>query len=291
MLLYEDHESIVTALAFSPDGLLLASGTRDGSVVMRDASGKAIPLWPPGPKPVGIVSVSFLTSDRVLIVHDTGWEVLRQADGIWPLASRGEQLGLIAAVPLSETVLAIGTGPRMGQAAGMIQLHDLKANRIIQPFFREVNGVRAVACSPASKFVAWSTGDRQLKVWDIRKQTPVAIRTSHVAASLALAPDGSAVAAVQDWAVRVYDLNARQDRNPLKGHKGVVSCVAFSPTGSIIATGSWDGTVRFWDPLTGLERAVFQWPIGKVFSLAFAPDGLRLAAGGDRGAVVVWDVE
>jgi WD40 repeat protein len=291
MLLYEDHESILSAIAFSPDGSLLASGTRDGSLILRDSFDTATPLWPPESKPAGIVNLAFLAADRLLAVHDSGWDVLREADGIWPLSTRGEQPGLVAAAPLSDSLLAVGTGKRMTISAGMFQLHDLKSGRAVQPTFRESGGVRAVATDPAHKIVAWSTADKWVKVWDVKKQTPTPFRMSHVASSLAVSPDGSAVAVVQDWAVRIIDLGTKLDRVVLKGHKGVVSCVAFSPDGATLATGSWDGTVRFWDSRSGQERAVFQWPIGKVFTLAFAPDGQRVAAGGDRGAVVVWDVD
>jgi WD40 repeat protein len=70
-----------------------------------------------------------------------------------------------------------------------------------------------------------------------------------------------------------------------------VWAVAVSPDEELIATGSWDETVKLWDAHTGRERTTFKWPVGRVYSLAFAPDGLRLAAGGDRGSVVVWDLE
>ena len=102
--------------------------------------------------------------------------------------------------------------------------------------------------------------------------------------AIALSPDGKQLVVAVDYAAKVYDIDKRQERFELKGHKGQVSAVAFSPDGETIATGSWDETVKLWDAATGRERATFKWPIGRVYSLVFAPDGLRLAAGGDRGA-------
>jgi WD40 repeat protein len=139
--------------------------------------------------------------------------------------------------------------------------------------------------------LAWATGSSEVKVWDVRRQTPLRFSTKYKSRSLALSPDGSALVAAQDWAVQVLDLNTKQERATLKGHKGMVSAVAVSPDNSTIATGGWDSSVRLWDAWGGRELAMYQWPIGRVFSLAYAPDGLRLAAGGDRGAVVVWDVD
>jgi WD40 repeat protein len=35
-------------------------------------------------------------------------------------------------------------------------------------------------------------------------------------------------------------------------HQGIVMAVAFSPDGTTVITGSWDGTARFWDVATEL---------------------------------------
>ena len=295
MLLYDDHQTpdrraVVQALAFSPDGVMLASGATDGAVVVHDPDGNADRPFEPGPQPAEVHSVGFLPGGALVVGHQLGWECYRRAAGGW------QQFGPAAAEPttalavLDANTLAVGTGKR-GQPAGKFQLWDLKADRRVEPYFFEPNGVRAVVACPGKGLVAWATGHKELRVWDVRRPGTVKFHATHSSPALALAPDGSALVAAVDWTARVFDLGKRQERAVLKGHKGIVSAVAVSPDSSTIATGSWDATVRLWDATSGRERAAFTWPVGKVYSLAYAPDGLRLAAGGDSGAVVVWDMD
>ena len=149
-----------------------------------------------------------------------------------------------------------------------------------------------MAVCPAKRMVAWATGHKKVRVWEVVKAKPVDFPQPKNCNAVALSPDGSQLAAAVDYGVRVYTIadGSRHPRYELK-HKGQVSAVAFSPDGSTIATGSWDQTVKLWDAATGRERETFRWPIGRVYCLAYAPDGLRLAAGGDEGKTVVWDLE
>ena len=83
----------------------------------------------------------------------------------------------------------------------------------------------------------------------------------------------------------------------LRGHMSLVSCVAISPDGKYIASGSGDyfggrGEVRVWDEKT--ERQLFLWQgfPAEIWSLAFSPDSRTLATGTafPEGSIKLWDV-
>lgn len=75
----------------------------------------------------------------------------------------------------------------------------------------------------------------------------------------------------------------------LTKHKDRVLSVAYSPDGSLIATGSSDNTIRLWDGATGQEKKILMGHTREVMSVAFSPDGLTLASGGED--IRLWDVE
>lgn len=70
----------------------------------------------------------------------------------------------------------------------------------------------------------------------------------------------------------------------------MVRCVAFSPSGHLLASASSDWTVRLWDAVSGAERGLLQGHQDRVLSVAWAPNNRLLASSCHGGSVAVWDV-
>jgi WD40 repeat protein/class 3 adenylate cyclase len=82
------------------------------------------------------------------------------------------------------------------------------------------------------------------------------------------------------WAVRPAAVLRSFDGKAFSGHRNDVTCVAVSPDGRTIATGSSDRTVKLWDASTKQVRATLRGHAQPVHAVAFSPDGTTLASGG-----------
>ncbi|KAL3432934.1 WD40-repeat-containing domain protein [Aspergillus tetrazonus] len=74
-----------------------------------------------------------------------------------------------------------------------------------------------------------------------------------------------------------------------KGHYDWVCTVCFSPDGQLLASGSDDHTIKFWDPSTGELRQTLRGHSGSVCSVTFSPDGQLLASGSDDQTIKLWN--
>jgi WD40 repeat protein len=75
----------------------------------------------------------------------------------------------------------------------------------------------------------------------------------------------------------------------LRGHERSVWQVAWSPSGERLASASWDGTVRVWDPTGLAEPLVLRGHEQNAIRVAWSPSGERLASASEDGTVRVWD--
>src|SRR5262249_8393351 len=111
------------------------------------------------------------------------------------------------------------------------------------------------------------------------------------------------VSACSDGRVRLYNVAKGVPLGEIVAHATPnltgIYCVAFSPDGQQVVSGSVDQTLKLWDVASGkLVREVTaskekEFPKGQqevVLSMACSPDGKQIAAGGMDKTIKVWNV-
>jgi WD40 repeat protein len=74
------------------------------------------------------------------------------------------------------------------------------------------------------------------------------------------------------------------------GHSDLIAAIAFTADSKLVATGSWDNTIKIWDVATGAQIRALAGHTKSVTSVAFSPDGRLLASGSTDYTARVWDV-
>ncbi|XP_069623533.1 telomerase Cajal body protein 1 [Ranitomeya imitator] len=161
------------------------------------------------------------------------------------------------------------------------------------------------SCDPASCFVASSSRDNPIHVWDaftgdLRASYRAYNHLDELSAahSLCFSPDGSRLFCGFDKMVRVFDTSrpgrdceCRPTFQKKLGQPGIISCVAFSPAQDIYACGSYSRCVGLYSYQEGVTLAVLHGPAGGVTHLLFSADGRCVFSGGRKDPeILCWDV-
>ena len=114
----------------------------------------------------------------------------------------------------------------------------------------------------------------------------------HTIGGLAISPDGTFLAIGTGGIVELLDATKRESMTFFRHTEGniyVNRWVAFSPDGSMLASGSANGTVKVWNVATRAEVATLDGHTDQILSLGFSSDGIMLASGSLDRTVRLWD--
>lgn len=302
-------EHRVGAVAFSPDGTLIASGSFDRKIRVWDlASGQVRRELNHGGNPVlpgGVASLSFSPDGRALASgsgsHMKLWNLLTGKER-WEKKSLGSYR-CVACSPDNKCV-ANGT---FGGPVNVWDINDGKPLHHLKKIFglelgtesgihSSSQAMNSIAFAPDGKTLV-SARNRELKLLKSPSTELVKEAGEHsagilgAAASVAFSPDGKTLASgyqsTGNSKVTLWDAQTLQQRAVNTEGNGVLS-VAFSPDSNVLATGSMDGGVRLYEVSSGrLLRSLIPHE-GYVQSVVFSKDGQFLASGSYDSTVRIW---
>lgn len=149
--------------------------------------------------------------------------------------------------------------------------------------------VRAVAVSPDGKQAISGSFDTSAIRWSLTRNVAEQVMRFHDDAVNAVLwlKDGRIVTAGADARIAVWTQGRQQPDTVFKGHKAPVAGLAVSPDGSLLASASWDHSVRLW-PLAGGAPRVLEGNTMNVNGVAFSPDGRTVVSAGYDATLRIW---
>ncbi|HEV3115540.1 MAG TPA: protein kinase [Gemmataceae bacterium] len=283
--------TFMAALAFSPDGRLMAGAAREGKAVLIWDVDVAQPRVLAG-HTGSVESVAFHPNSR-LVASGSEDGTIKLWDAIAGKALRTLRghTGGIRGVAFSPD------GHRLA-SAGMdctVRLWDVDSGKQLALYAgHERFYVLAVAFSTDGKRLASAGRGKDIHICDAGSGTLIQRLRGHQfqVSGLDFSVDGKMLAsASEDRTIKLWDCATGKERATLTGHGAWVARALFTPDGRYLASAADDGTVRLWNVASGKEVNNFRGdPLRYTHALAVHPSGRWLASATNLG-VRVWPVE
>ena len=302
----------ITTIQFSPDGTLLAVGSRIGVWLYDVETGEEKSLFAGGM----CDALRFSPDGRFLTASSEErliqlWEIATEREV--PLIDLYGSASVLRFSSDGKTLIGLSNSghaaiTRLNIENGKGKTKHLKTGLFGIGLFssEDFNGVYTMTRDK----IAIGKRDGMIQLWDVATRKKLSTLRGHVdlplqplnkpvhplfkrnwVLSVAFSPDGTRLASGStDTTVRLWDTTGDRDSMTLQKHTGPTNVLAFSPDGKMLASGSTDKTVQLWDTTTGDPLATLTGHLNGINALAFSPDGNTLASGSTDGTIRFWDV-
>ncbi len=318
------HTDSVYTVAFSPDGNTLASGGQDNNIWLTNIfDGTPRGLLSGDMDSIRTVvfgqdsyTLASRSSDGTIHLWNditgngrVGWE--RRV-----ITGHIDRIGNIAFSPDGNMLVSVGRDK-------VLRLWDVNTGTKQHTFVGHTDYIDSVAFSPDGKTIASGSKDGTLRLWDVDTGTErhTLINMLGEVDHVAFTPDSKTVMCVmltgdynpsirlRSSIIYLFDVETGAELHRIVAynapppaysyepefhpteHTEPVTRIALSPHGNIIASSSYDKTIRLWHVQTGEHLRVFAELMGTGYYIAFSPNGDLLAFDIQHNNIHLWDVQ
>ncbi len=309
-VIQKGHGDSISALAISPNGKFLVSGSEDFTLkIWNLKTGKLIRTLSEHYEP--ITAVHFASQGKTVVSRGVSGKVL-----LWDLKTGKTRYRLNQADKkkrLKDVSTASPPTRRNAKTApgtilasytwdGNILLRDLQTNKVRRIEAESISAQQTIAVTPDAKTLVSSTTDGQIKLWDIptgkiQRIFPSfdnwdAIKTMQMTSTLVVSPDGRRLAS-GDWGgtIHIWNMQTGKLVRILPGHNKAISALALSGNNTILASGGSSPWIKVWNVQTAKLMHTLKGHKGDISTLSISPDGQLIISGSKDHSIKIWKVK
>jgi len=299
------HFGSVNSVAFSPEGIILASGSDDKTIKLWDLDTQQAIATLNG-HTQAIKSVAFSPDGKMLATASDDrtvklWDI-NTVQEIYTLAGHSHAVKAVSfsqdgkflvSASWDKTIRLwnVNTGAEICQLTG----HQLQVTSVV---FSPNLGV-----DNAALLLASASFDRTVRLWALATESsdlcisgqfenrPYCILSAHAWAVMTVAfnPEGNILATgSDDRTIKLWEVTTGHIIHTLSGHSWSVVALAFTPDGKTLISGSWDKTIKLWKVSTGQEIATLCGHLDSVSAVAISPVAQLIASSSKDRTIKLW---
>ena len=313
---FDGHTESVSGLIFLAGDMILVSSSLDGEVQLWNLVNSGGQLLPPRAYGVSVHAVAAVLdrsssdSDEYIFATGTADKLIR----VWSMKVNQQAVSfgqnpdsiLDKHTDSVRNVRLSPDGRTLASASldGTVQLWDWRSRRLRLTLKAHTGKVKALAYTMDNRIRACGTGlDGKLRLWDAGTGVVLSVMQEHtgLTETAAFSWDGKilASAGLEDGKIFLSDVETAlvndgswsnsSLQGTLTGNSDGITALAFSPAGTMLASGGLDGKIHLLDIATRRELEVSRGPESTVTALRFAIDGTFLASGEENSTLRYWN--
>lgn len=283
-----NQSSLCRCMAFSPDGLFLATGGNNFDIVLWGANtGKLMRAMPGHVDKVNCLS--FMPKSSIMASSSADGKII-----LWDVFI-GKPIQNITFGDITNPVSGLVFSPDGQIIASILDpqsviLWNVKKNEMSNLLEGHSDRIAEISFSPDGKYLASASYDKNVILWNAVTGDQVRTLIGHDAevTSISFSYDGNFLAsASNDSRVMLWDASNGEQLRTLQ-ENAPISRIAFSPKGPFLAAAGTNGKIHVWNILSDAIVAELECKVENIHSLIFSADGNLMAVSGENSIIQTW---